>query len=481
MFSSCIRRVAIALRSAALVHACLLGTSTAHASKAPVPPGDEAHARPPEDAAVNGEAPSAEARAEAKRLFELGLAYASEDDYAAAARAFESAQAAVPHPTTLFNLGLMYARLGRATDASHVLATYLATAPADSPAEQVSSVRSLVADLSASIGDVQFDVSPPAATLSVDGRRTRSDVPQRMDIGWHTAQATSDGYLPTTTRFLVSPRRLTTVTVKLSALPRLTVRCPVPDVRVFRDQRLLGVTDGFSPLELARLNPAETYVLVRTGYRSHEAHVDSSSSTLDCDVVPQQNGARLFVETASESARLKVDGKEFVNGSSLPRGRHRLQVNEPGFDEYWTTIQVTEHLHLDLSTKLQPLPHRLVEYERSAQRTRTLSQITLVSGAVVALVGAGILLNNTLRVEEMARRGEVQSKTSGCSAGDDLTATARSICVWDTYGYVALGVGGAAALVGGGLWALGPDPHRYDGVTAAKGQQGYRIGVSTRF
>src|SRR6187549_2901799 len=96
----------------ALISALYLATPTAHAAE-----------------------PDAAAKAEAAKRFDRGLSLFDEGDNAGALAEFKQVYQTLPNPVVLYNIGLVYAAMGRPVDAVEAL-KQVATLDSLSPAQQ---------------------------------------------------------------------------------------------------------------------------------------------------------------------------------------------------------------------------------------------------------------------------------------------------------------------------------------------------------
>jgi tetratricopeptide (TPR) repeat protein len=133
--------------------------------------------------------------AEAQALFRRGIELSAEDRWADALEHFRRSHARVPRPSTLFNIGVTLGRLGRFVEAIAVFDAVLAEASlAEGPRAEALRLR---AEAVASVAELTLALTPPTATLSVDGvLRPGADSPRivPLDPGRHVLRAAAPAH-----------------------------------------------------------------------------------------------------------------------------------------------------------------------------------------------------------------------------------------------------------------------------------------------
>lgn len=117
------------------------------------------------------------AKATARRLLAQGSAKYQAGDFAGAAADFQRAYAAYPSPKILFNLGQAYRALKQPDLAAESYGRFLADASQDVKLDErrLQQARAALKELAPLVVRIQVEVSPPSATLRLDGVR---DVPR---------------------------------------------------------------------------------------------------------------------------------------------------------------------------------------------------------------------------------------------------------------------------------------------------------------
>jgi hypothetical protein len=134
---------------------------------------------------------------QARRLFDEGVAAASQGNYTTAIFAFERSYDLYPHAATLKNLALYQDQAGRLADAfrswSELLARY-GDAVSEATREEA---RARIAELDALLARVTLSVNVDGAAVFVDGRELGTAPivdPIRVEPGQHVFEARMDGY-----------------------------------------------------------------------------------------------------------------------------------------------------------------------------------------------------------------------------------------------------------------------------------------------
>ena len=187
---------------------------------------------------------------------------------------------------------------------------------------------------------------------------------------------------------------------------------------------------------------------------------------------------RLVVTTAELGATVIVD--EQVRGTTplraaiqLPAGPHALTVEKKGFVAYQRDVQIESGKAIEERVSLVPSPDFVKEYESRQKKLRLGAWISTgiaaagIAAAVALQVSANSLYGNestpgTFLYDRARLQAGVETQN-----GVDLRAEANQlksdIETRQTMSYVALGVGGAAAIAATYFWIAGDDPNKYAG------------------
>src|SRR6185369_5197796 len=153
-----------------------------------------AHAADPDPA---GSASSAEATADARRHFKLGIKLYQDTNYPGALAEFEAAYAAKPGPSSLQNVALCQKALFRYREAAATLEELLRAHGAELSEGETKAVSEAITELHGLVGSIVVNVEPSEAKVTLDGRAvTQSELRAGLDVnvGEHTLVAELPGY-----------------------------------------------------------------------------------------------------------------------------------------------------------------------------------------------------------------------------------------------------------------------------------------------
>jgi len=163
--------------------------------------------------------------AQARALFDRGIQMAEAERWSEAEKDFARADALVPRASTAFNRALALYRLGRLREMVGELERFLERSDATKDAQDRAQATSLKASGEAALGTLVVSLTPPEATLEIDGEvppsgeGPRNEV--RVDPGDHRVVAAMAGYEPASSQVSVSPgeRVPLSLTLRLSPPP----------------------------------------------------------------------------------------------------------------------------------------------------------------------------------------------------------------------------------------------------------------------
>ncbi|MEZ4406313.1 MAG: tetratricopeptide repeat protein [Polyangiales bacterium] len=135
-------------------------------------------------------------RSEAEVRFERGAALFGARNFEGALVEFQRSYELSGRPDLLYNIGRTYQNLGRYPEAAAAVEEYLRRAT-DLPPARRAEVEATVEQLRGFIAHLRVRVTPPGATLRIDGaevpaNRAREDIP--VSPGRHTVEATAAGF-----------------------------------------------------------------------------------------------------------------------------------------------------------------------------------------------------------------------------------------------------------------------------------------------
>lgn len=432
------------------------------------------------------------ARSEARERFDRGLRLFNQQDTEGALAEFLRAYELVPHPLVLYNIGLVYATMGRPVEAVDAFDRLLA-APQGLDAEKLERVRSERARQSTSIAEVEIVSNVAGALIEVDGvevGRTPAAAPLRVGSGLRVIGLVAPGYAPSRKSVTVAGQTRTRLEFDLvpeaAQLAHVTVATRVPGADVFVDGERVGRTP--LPASLTLAPGTHRIELRRPGYAVAARTVTlgaGSSGRVELD--PPIDAAALVHEGGELALTIsEPDAVVFIDGASrgpytaplrLPAGEHLLRVERAEFFPFERRVQVPRGRRADVVVELEPTPEKRARHRTANQRARTWGWIAVGGGAAIALGGGGFLLWNQGQKNDAEDEWERQrarwnpgescdpdaSQEDDCrtrldSAVDELDEARRR----DAFGWIGVGVGAAAIGTGVVLLLTSDDPDRYE-------------------
>jgi hypothetical protein len=149
--------------------------------------------------------------------FERGAALAAANRFHEAALAFEESYAAVPRPSTLYDIGQTYRASGESMRAIGAYRRYLALASM-SPARRAA-VSATITDLESRLATVSIRTTPADAEVTVDGAHSAVGTVLRVDAGRHALAVRARGYHPFDQVFRIRPNENRDLVVSLDRRP----------------------------------------------------------------------------------------------------------------------------------------------------------------------------------------------------------------------------------------------------------------------
>jgi hypothetical protein len=441
--------------------------------------------------------PDAAAKAEAAKRFDRGLQLFDEGDNAGALAEFKQTYATLPNPVVLYNIGLVYAAMGRPVDAVEAL-KQVAEDQSLSAAQRERAQKTL-ADQGARIGRLSITSNPPGARISVDGvdlATTPLSAPLQVATGTHVVGAVAEGYALARKEVVVAGNaeaslhfELVRSTARRDA--KLTVHTRLSGAELFIDGKSVAKTPLESSLALA---PGKhTVELRRPGYVTATQQVDlaeDASGEISLDPVIDKkaladDGVLFSLDIgATTNAELFVDQKHFGPYSGpvrLPAGPHRVRVEVAGYLPFERDVNLDPSLNNVLVTKREPTPETREAHVANVRFHRTWGWIGVGSGLLVGGGGAAWLALNSSTKSDA--RKELVTANAAAEAGNvdphcnilggvntrdecqayvdetksELDAAERK----DIIGYVGIGVGAALTVTGVVFLLTGEDADKF--------------------
>lgn len=425
--------------------------------------------------------PDAPAKAEAAQRFDRGLALFNEGDNAGALAEFKQVYSTLPNPVVLYNIGLVYAAMGRPVEAVDAL-KQVASDKSLSPAQQ-QRAQSTLTDQESRIGRLSITSVPPGARIiidNVDVATTPLSAPLRVAAGTHVVGAVAAGYALARKEVVVAGNAEAQVHFELlrqdaTRDANLTVRSRLPGAEVFINGKSAGKTPLHTSLSVP---PGHIAVeLRRPGYVTAKTQLDlGEGSTGEISLDPSidssalsTEGVLLAVDVGRKEAELFVNQEHlgpYRGPIRLPPGPHRVRVEAAGFLPFERNIQLVSGKDNVLRGKLEPTPETRAAHDANVSLHRTWGLIGIGAGALVGGGGVGFLIDNSgaksnARREFSIANTALSNKTSpNCdfASGDDpdnCTAIAAEkkkayddAKKRDLIGYVGVGVGAAVLVTG---------------------------------
>jgi hypothetical protein len=445
-------------------------------------------------AAAQGPAPSD--RTEAAERFDRGLRLFNGGDSAGALAEFRRAYQIIPNVLVLYNMGLVYAQMGRAVEATEALDRVLAS-PGSLTSERLTIARRTRDEQAARIAEITVVVSVEGATIEIDGverGKTPLAAPIRVTSGTHVVGAVAPGFVPVRKEVSIASGEKQSLPLDMVAmqgrLAHVTIKTHLPGADVFADDQRLGTTPLAASISLAPGN--HRIELRRTAYTTARAEIAlSDGATGEVVLDPDEDaasvaslGGRLALDIGETQAVVTIDGRPrglYVVPLRLAPGPHHVFVERGNFDPFDRDVVVPAGTTLTLHVELEPTPEFRARYVSRAQAQRTWGLIGIIGGAVLVGGGAGLIAyDGKQRSNGQATVRQLDSQSthgSGevCDMGqvfstyqenclDPLAAANGQIGdanTRDSFGWSAVGVGGAALVLGTVLFVVA-DPHAYD-------------------
>lgn len=177
---------------------------------------------------------------ESRRHFDNGINLYRDGNFHGALVEFEAAHEMIPSAGALRNVALCQKALFRYAEAAETLRRLLREHRAELVAADRATVEAAITELEGLVGLVVLVVSPPEATVTVDGRAVSAEdraAGLRLNVGEHTVTATAPGYAPLTSVVSVaSGRHEVPVELALAAtMGFITVDAGDPDAAIAID------------------------------------------------------------------------------------------------------------------------------------------------------------------------------------------------------------------------------------------------------
>ncbi|HEY4395085.1 MAG TPA: PEGA domain-containing protein [Polyangia bacterium] len=437
---------------------------------------------------------SPEARKEAAERFDRGLRLFNQGENAGALVEFKRTYELTGDPSTLLNIGLVYAELRRPVDAVEALDTLLKSSAKLAP-EQRQKAERVRAEQWTFVSFLQIDTNVTAA-IEVDGveaAHTPLSGTLRVAAGHHVVGAVAAGYPPSRKTIDIAGGETEKLSFVLvpgeAALAHLALHCSLPAGDVWVD----GNASGRTPLtQTLALNPGPHHVEVRRdGYRTASADIKLDlGAVADVTLEPEidtaalaQTGGSLAITASETGAEVAIDGRppEALAGAiRLPVGPHHLLITRAGFEPTDLDVTIARGATFNTTVNLQADAQTRDAY-LAGIHTRRLWGWTVGGVGVAALITGSVLFaigHSDLDSANTNYNTVYNNLTGYCnpkyvlpaSCAAMLDAANQRIDDANTklkISYVVAGVGAAAAVTGAVLLLTNDDPAKYDRRTSS--------------
>lgn len=427
------------------------------------------------------------ASAQARQHFERGYTLAADGDFAAAIEEFERAQALRPNVSLLYNLGQAYAAAGRSSDAVTTLERYLGHAGSEITPERQRQVEAILRYHSARVGRMELDVSPPGASVVVDGKPlgvAPFAQPLVLAAGIHAVVVTAPGFAPAAASVEVQAKQASRLKLALEPLAGSTalllVDCDLAQVELHVDGAAVAMSRGALAVPVAPGTHSVRFS--RAGYVPDERRVAARAGVtprITCALRPDPTHAGLARLRIHHRAGVSVlvDGTPF-DGQPLPSGAHQVRTTGQSGGAELRLVHLTPGRTTELT--LPSLPRADARSNREAERRHALRIASYVTGGLsaVALTLATVLyVDNSARWSSWDERNEAlrsRPRASGPELLREVDALLEQENALRNRDAAAVGFGaaGGALLAGAAAMFIASRPPAEHWVTTGHGQIG---------
>ena len=442
------------------------------------------------------------ARQEAAERFDRGLRLFNQGENAGALVEFKRTYELTGDPSTLFNIGLVYAELKRPVEAVDAFDTLLKSSAKLGPEQRQKAERVRAEQRTfVSFVEVSANVQAMIEVDGVEAAHTPLAGPIRLAAGHHVVGAVAAGYAPSRKTIDIAGGETQKLSFELvpgeAALGHLALHCALPAAAVWID----GTESGRTPLAATlALNPGPHHIEVRReGYRPAIADIKLDLGAVgDVTLDPQidtaevaSSGGTLVVTASETNALLSVDGhppEPLAGPIRLPVGPHHLTLTRAGFEPSELDVTIGHGATFNTTVNLQADAQTRDAYLAGIHTRRIWGWS--VGGVGIAALATGVVLLVTGHSALDSANANFATVTESFASGkggicDFTEAVDQAACnamyadaqqrVNDaknriTAGYIVGGVGVAAAVVGSVLLLTGDDPGRYDRKSASSGR-----------
>jgi hypothetical protein len=380
-------------------------------------------------------APGGAERMEAAERFDRGLRLFNAGDSSGALAEFRRAYEIIPNLLVLYNIGLVYAQMGRAVEATDALDQVLASSGSLS-AERLAIAKRTREEQAARIADISVTTSVEGSAIEVDGverGKTPLTGPLRVTSGTHVVGAIAPGFVPLRREVTIASGEKQAMQFDLVAmqgrLAHVVVKTHLPGADVFADDQHVGTTPLATSVSLAPGN--HRIELRRSGYTSAHTDLvlgDGASGEVALELGEDTSaigslGGRLALDVSETQAVVTVDGRSrgvYVSPLRLAPGPHHLLVERGDFEPFERDVVVPTGSTVNVHVQLEPTPEYRAHYASRVRSQKTWGLVGIVGGAVLAGAGAG------LAIYDATQRSSGQSTINSLNA--QSTKGSHEVC-----------------------------------------------------
>jgi hypothetical protein len=436
-------------------------------------------------------------RAEAAERFDRGLRLFNSGDASGALAEFRRAYALIPNVLVLYNIGLVYAQLGRAVDAADALGSVLANPGTLAPDRLAIAQRTHDEQL-ARTAEIDVRTGADGAAVEVDGVEVAKlplSKPLRVTSGTHVVGVIAAGFVPLRKEVTIAGSETQALQFDLVAmqgrLAHLDIKTHLPGADIFTD----GQRTGTTPLEASLPLPPGPHAieLRRPSYVTAHADITLGDGALgELTLEPEEDhaavassGGNLALAVNESQVVVTIDGRLrgiYSAPLRLAAGPHHLLAERGNFEPVERDVTIDPGGTRTVAVAFDPTPEYRAQYVARAEKQRTWGIVSGVAGVVVAAAGAGLAVYDAKqRSDGQASLASLQSQSTLhtgeiCDMGQEIdvyeqrcgapSAAASSKVddanLRDAFAWSAVGVGAAGFALGVILFATADDPHQYD-------------------
>lgn len=370
--------------------------------------------------------------------FQRGYELSQTGDFEQAAQHFEAAYALEPAATVLYNLGQAHSASGHPVEALGAFRKCLQSAESDLDGPLRERVLDAMRVAEGRVGRLRVRVSPPSATLLLDGHplsRAVSSDALEVKAGPHVIASKLEGFEAQLRIVDVAPKRHTNVTVELKPqlLPGLLVlTCPLPDMEVSIDGA--SKTRRTPLAEPVALAAGQHIVrLSRPGYLDETHHVEveagaavplscgaqadpkAHASTIGTLSIESPNAALLDVAVYVDGRRMAPTMRHSPSPQlvlPLPRGRHHLELRRRNHEPWSRAIHLSAGASLALRPSWAPTAAYRQEIDAAARSRRRWATVAWGAGAALGVSSAVLGFTAVRRHGDWLRERQALNRSS---------------------------------------------------------------------